>query len=183
MKINTINYFIVDALKSIKRNITVSFAAMLTVLVTFFVLGTFTLVGLNFNKTIEDVADKIEIKVYLQDDIKLVNQREVEIKLSEQDGVKAVTYESKDEAFTKLKKDLEGNREIAAKLKANIIPYGFLGGGAGEPFLAAKNGSPIFFHQAWGALPIKQKTPSPQPVFGRGAGEPLLTQKWFPRIF
>ena len=109
MKINKINYFIVDALKSIKRNITVSFAAMLTVLVTFFVLGTFTLVGLNFNKTIEDVADKIEIKVYLQDDIKLVNQREVEIKLSEQDGVKAVTYESKDEAFTKLKKDLEGN--------------------------------------------------------------------------
>lgn len=109
MKINTINYFIVDALKSIKRNITVSFAAMLTVLVTFFVLGTFTLVGLNFNKTIEDVSDKIEIKVYLQDDIKLVNKREVEIKLSEQDGVKAVTYESKDEAFTKLKKDLEGN--------------------------------------------------------------------------
>ena len=109
MKINTINYFIVDALKSIKRNITVSFAAMLTVLVTFFVLGTFTLVGLNFNKTIEDVADKIEIKVYLQDDIKLVNQREVEIKLAEQEGVKAVNYESKDEAFTKLKKDLEGN--------------------------------------------------------------------------
>ena len=109
MKINTINYFIVDALKSIKRNITVSFAAMLTVLVTFFVLGTFTLVGLNFNKTIEDVDDKIEIKDYLKDDIKLVNQREVEIKLAEQEGVKAVTYESKDEAFTKLKKDLEGN--------------------------------------------------------------------------
>ena len=40
MKINTINYFIVDALKSIKRNITVSFAAKLTVLVTFYVLGT-----------------------------------------------------------------------------------------------------------------------------------------------
>ena len=109
MKINTINYFIVDALKSIKRNITVSFAAMLTVLVTFFVLGTFTLVGLNFNKTIEDVADKIEIKVYLQDDIKLVNQREIEVKLAEQPGVKDVTYESKDEAFTKLQEDLQGN--------------------------------------------------------------------------
>ena len=88
MKINTITYFIVDALKSIKRNITVSFAAMLTVLVTFFVLGTFTLVGLNFNKTIEDVADKIEIKVYLQDDIKLVNQREIEIKLAQEKAKK-----------------------------------------------------------------------------------------------
>lgn len=109
MKINTIGYFIVDALKSIKRNITVSFAAMLTVLITFFVLGTFTLVALNFNKTIEDVADKIEIKVYLQDDIKLVNQREIEIKLAEQPGVKEVVYESKDEAFLNLKEDLGNN--------------------------------------------------------------------------
>ena len=109
MKINTIGYFIVDALKSIKRNITVSFAAMLTVLITFFVLGTFSLVALNFNKTIEDVADKIEIKVYLQDDIKLVNQREIEIKLAEQPGVKEVVYESKDEAFLNLKEDLGNN--------------------------------------------------------------------------
>ena len=56
MKINTVNYFIVDALKSIKRNRTISFAAMLTVLITFFVFGTFTLLALDFNKSIEEVA-------------------------------------------------------------------------------------------------------------------------------
>ena len=32
MKISTLNYFIVDALKSIKRNRTISIAAMITVL-------------------------------------------------------------------------------------------------------------------------------------------------------
>ena len=46
MKISTLNYFIVDAFKSIKRNRTISFAAMITVLITFFVFGTFTLLAL-----------------------------------------------------------------------------------------------------------------------------------------
>ena len=62
MKINTLNYFIVDALKSIKRNRTISIAAMITVLITFFVFGTFTLLALNFNKGIEDVASKFRFK-------------------------------------------------------------------------------------------------------------------------
>ena len=56
MKINTLNYFIVDALKSLKRNRTISIAAMLTVFITFFVFGIFILLALNFNKSIEDVA-------------------------------------------------------------------------------------------------------------------------------
>ena len=38
MKINTITYFIVDALKSIKRKITVSFSVMLNLVGKFFVL-------------------------------------------------------------------------------------------------------------------------------------------------
>ena len=52
MKINTIKYFIVDAFKSLKRNRTISFASIITVLITFFVLGIFILVALNFNKSI-----------------------------------------------------------------------------------------------------------------------------------
>ena len=56
MKISSLNYFIVDAFKSIKRNRTISFAAMITVLITFFIFGTFTLLALNFNKSIEDEA-------------------------------------------------------------------------------------------------------------------------------
>ena len=109
MKINTVNYFIVDALKSIKRNRTISFAAMLTVLITFFVFGTFTLLALDFNKSIEEVASKVEISVYLDDDIKLVDQKEIQTVLMEQEGVTDVTYQSKDEAFLDFKEDLAEN--------------------------------------------------------------------------
>ena len=106
MKISTLNYFIVDAFKSIKRNRTISFAAMITVLITFFVFGTFTLLALNFNKSIEDVASKIQIQVYLREDIKLVDQKEIELKLLESPQVSEVKYESKDEAFLNLKENL-----------------------------------------------------------------------------
>ena len=128
MKINTINYFIVDALKSIKRNRTISFAAMLTVLITFFIFGTFTLLALNFNKSIEDIASQVEIRVYLNDDIKMVDQREIEVKLNEQSGVKAVTYESKDEAFLNLQDNLAENKGILEgyDLTNNPLPSSFI---------------------------------------------------------
>ena len=128
MKISTLNYFIVDALKSIKRNRTISVAAMITVLITFFVFGTFTLLALNFNKSIEDVASKIQIQVYLKDDIKLVDQKEIELKLMENPQVSEVTYESKDEAFLNLKENLGSNEGLLEgyDLTNNPLPSSFI---------------------------------------------------------
>ena len=128
MRISTLNYFIVDAFKSIKRNRTISIAAMITVLITFFVFGTFTLLALNFNKSIEDVASKIQIQVYLKDDIKLVDQKEIELKLMEQEQVSEVTYESKDEAFLNLKENLGSNEGLLEgyDLNNNPLPSSFI---------------------------------------------------------
>ena len=128
MKFNTLKYFFVDALKSLRRNRTLSIAAMITVLITFFIFGTFTLLGLNFNKAIEDVASKVEIKVYLKEDIRLLDQREIEMKLNEQDGVKEVTYESKEEAFLNFKESLKDNPGLLQgyDLQNNPLPSSFI---------------------------------------------------------
>ena len=90
MKINTVNHFISTAFKSLKRNKTICFASIITVLITFFVLGVFVLVTKNVGLALDDVQSKVELKVFLKDDIKLVEQREVEIKLNELPGVKEV---------------------------------------------------------------------------------------------
>lgn len=128
MKINTLKYFFIDAFKSLKRNKTLSIAAMITVLITFFIFGTFTLLGLNFNKAIEDVASKVEIKVFLKDDIKLLDQREVELKLNEQEGVKEVIYESREEAFLNFKESLKDNPGLLQgyDLQNNPLPSSFI---------------------------------------------------------
>lgn len=128
MKFNTIKYFFVDAFKSLKRNKTLSIAAMITVLITFFIFGTFILLGLNFNKAIEDVASKLEIKVYLDNDIKLIDQREIELKLNEQEGVKEVIYESKEEAFANLQEMLKDNQGLLEgyDLSDNPLPSSYI---------------------------------------------------------
>lgn len=128
MKFNTIKYFFIDAFKSLKRNRTLSIAAMITVLITFFIFGTFILLGLNFNKAIEDVASKLEIRVYLDNDIKLIDQREIELKLNEQEGVKEVIYESKEEAFTNLKEMLKDNQGLLEgyDLTDNPLPSSYI---------------------------------------------------------
>lgn len=82
MKINTIAHFIKDAFTSLKRNKTISIASVITVLITFFVLGIFVLVANNINKGINTVQNKVELKIFLKDDIKLIDQREIEIKIT-----------------------------------------------------------------------------------------------------
>jgi len=108
MKINTITHFIKDAFTSLKRNKTISLASIITVLITFFVLGIFMLVAANINKGISNVQEKVELKIYLKDDIKLIDQREIEIKLREFEGVKEVIYQSKEEEYNNIKATNEG---------------------------------------------------------------------------
>lgn len=128
MKINTINYFISDAFKSLKRNKTISLASVITVLITFSVLGVFTLVAKNANLAIGGVESKIELKVYLIDDVKLIDQREIEVKLREQEGVKEIEYESKEQAFNnfeEMMKDTPGLLE-GYELNDNPLPASYI---------------------------------------------------------
>lgn len=125
MKINTINYLIGDAFKSLKRNKTISIASVLTVLITFLVLGIFLLIAQNASLMISGLQDKIEIQVYLTKDIKLVEEREIQVKIREQAGVEKVTYESAEDAYNKV---LESNPNFLSgyTLEKNPFPASYI---------------------------------------------------------
>lgn len=128
MKINTVKHFIKDAFISLKRNKTISIASIITVLITFFVLGTFSLVAKNANLAMGDVEDKVELVVFLLEDVKLIDKREVEVKLRQQEGVKEIVYESKEEAFKnfeELMKESEGLLK-GYSLEKNPFPESYI---------------------------------------------------------
>lgn len=128
MKINTINYFISDAFKSLKRNKTISLASTITVLITFLVLGIFSLVAQNANLAIEGVQSKVELKVFLKEDIKLIDKREIEVKLREQKGVKEVEFESKEDAYKNFEKGMSKSEGILQgyTLENNPFPESYI---------------------------------------------------------
>ncbi|SHK60730.1 cell division protein FtsX [Clostridium cavendishii DSM 21758] len=112
MKISTIGYFISDAFKSLKRNTTISIASILTVFATLFVFGVFLLAGLNVSQGIKDVESKVQVKVFLKDDINMMDQREIETKLKDISGAKEVKYEDKSQGLKNLKEQFKNRPEI-----------------------------------------------------------------------
>lgn len=125
MKISTVNYFIGDAFKSFKRNKTISIATIITVLVTFIVLGVFSLVAENLNLAIGGLEDKIELVVYLNDNITPIDKKEIQVKINSQQGVKEIQYESREDAFKKLQENNAGILK-GYTLEKNPLPASYI---------------------------------------------------------
>lgn len=122
MKISTFKAFFIDALKSLRRNKTISLASAITVSATLFIFGIFLLLALNINENVNNVESKIEIKVYLKDDVTLFQQRDIENKLKGSEGVKEVVFESKSEALNNFREQLKENKGILSGYDSSNNP-------------------------------------------------------------
>ncbi|MBU5592581.1 permease-like cell division protein FtsX [Clostridium sp. MSJ-4] len=128
MKTSTIKSFFVDAFKSIKRNKTISFASIITVSATLFIFGIFIMLALNINRFVGEVESKVEIKVFLKEDVTISDQKAIEDKLRKTEGVKEVAYESKSEALQKFKEQLKENASLLSGYDSskNPMPSSFV---------------------------------------------------------
>lgn len=106
MKTSTLRLFFMDALKSIKRNKTLSTVSSATVAATLFILGILFLILLNVNSGIGNVESQIQVQVYLKNDITIDQQMNILNKITDTNGITSIQFESKDEAFQKFKKQL-----------------------------------------------------------------------------
>lgn len=124
MKINTIKQFVIDAFKSLRRNKTISFASVITVAATLFIFGVFMLLALTINMGVNSIEDKVEVKIFLRDNIDLVQKRDLELELKKFDGVKNYTYESKFEALQNFREILKDNKNLLDSYDSSNNPMG-----------------------------------------------------------
>ena len=103
MKISTIKYFIVDALKSLKRNRTVSIASVATVAATLFILGVFLLIVFNVNAGVQQLGAKLEVKIYLKDSVTIADRSAIERAINNVQGVSKVDFQDKNDALNQVK--------------------------------------------------------------------------------
>lgn len=123
-----IKMFILDALKSLKRNKTITLASIVTVSATLFIFGVFLLVAQTINMGVESVESKVEIKAYLADGITTTEQSNVETIINAVEGVKEVYYETKEEAFENFKERLGEDNSILTGFSEdrNPLPNSFV---------------------------------------------------------
>ena len=128
MKISSVEYSFIDAVKSLKRNRSLSFASIATVAATLFIFGVFLLIQVNLNVVMKGVESQLEVRVTLTKEITSDQQSTIESTLKKIDGVKTVTLETKEEALANLQRQFgENNKSLLQGLdKTNPLPYTFI---------------------------------------------------------
>ncbi len=107
MKFDSFKYSFKEALKSIKRNKTLSIASIATVTATLFLLGAITLGVANADKLITQLGSMVEVKIYLKEDISDNNKNAIENKIKEVDGIDKITFQSKEDALKDVKEQMK----------------------------------------------------------------------------
>lgn len=128
MKISTLKYFSIDALKSLKRNKTLSIASIITVALTLFMFGTFLIAMLSANKIVKNVESKLEVKVFLKEKISQTDKDTIEQNLRKIDGVVEVQFETKEKSLQNLKDQLgKENQDLVIGFdKENPLPQAYV---------------------------------------------------------
>ncbi|WP_435789315.1 permease-like cell division protein FtsX [Clostridium sp.] len=120
MKISTFKYFIMDALKSLKRNKTVSLASVATVAATLFILGVFLLIVINVNAGIDVIGSKFQVKISIKEDISITDKSALERALNDVKGVTDIRYETKLDALEIMREQFgEDSKELLAGMEEN----------------------------------------------------------------
>jgi cell division transport system permease protein len=127
VKLRTGKFFIREGFRSLKRNRTMSAAAVTSVIAALLVIGIFLIIVLNIDFAATKLESQIEMMVYLNDGLSenIINTMGTEIKSI--NGVKSVDFIPKDVALKNLEKDWGENSYLLEGLDGdNPLPDAFL---------------------------------------------------------
>ncbi len=121
-KMITLSRIIKTGLVNFIRNAWLAVAAMAVMTVTLTIVLFSLITNATFANTIAQITDKIDISVYLQDDIS-ASDRDAFIKgIKALPNAKSVTYLSKDQALENYQKQNAGNQQLLSAISATDNP-------------------------------------------------------------
>lgn len=126
MKIRTVEYFVKEAVKSLRRNGLMSVASVSTVALSLLILGIFLVLVLNLNNMASVLESQVQISVFLQDNLNDREMREIGTRITKLQGVTQVNFVAKEEALQRFKERLGEQQGLLAALgETNPLPNGF----------------------------------------------------------
>jgi cell division transport system permease protein len=123
-KLITFNRIIHAGVISFIRNATLAIAAMAVMVVTLTIVLFSLIANATFSNTIAQITDKIDVSVFLKDEVTQTQTNKLVSELKKQPNVAAVQYLSKDQALAAYAKQNAGNQSLltAATISGNPIP-------------------------------------------------------------
>ncbi|WP_371372041.1 permease-like cell division protein FtsX [Sporomusa aerivorans] len=126
MKIRTFEYFVREAVSSLRHNGLMSIASVSTVALSLLILGIFLVMVLNLNHIASTLETQVQITVYMEDGLSDRDMREIGTRITKINGVTQVMFVDKEEAMAKFKDRLGEQQGLLTALgDANPLPNSF----------------------------------------------------------
>jgi cell division transport system permease protein len=125
MGVNALAYYFKETARYLVRNSWLSLAATGTITVSLLILGVSTLLVTNTNKIALDLEQKLEIRVFLAQNLSLSQVEQLEKRINFVSGVARVSFVSKEKALADLRRGLGERKDILAGMKKNPLPDAF----------------------------------------------------------
>lgn len=120
-----VGYFVREATTNLRRNKLMTVAAVLTAGVSLLLLGGVLTLGDFVSSITREIESRVEVSVFLSDNITDAQQQDVKGTLEGLDVVKKVSYVSKDEAFKEFKELYRDQPALWENIDADVLPASF----------------------------------------------------------
>src|SRR2546430_12905679 len=126
------SFVLSEVLTGLRRNLTMTIAMILTTAVSLALVGEGLLVVRMIDKTQTLYQDKLEVSVYLGNDVSASDKacsadpcKTLHEDLESNPAVQSVTYENRDEAFERFKRIFEAQPELVKLARPEALPASF----------------------------------------------------------
>jgi len=117
-----IGYFLSETAQNLRRNFLMTIAAISTVAISLLLLGGVQILGMVVKNVTLNWEAKVEISVYLRDDIGPEERTSLTQQINRYDEVQEVTYVTKEEAFAEFRERYRHQPEFYENLPEDALP-------------------------------------------------------------
>jgi cell division transport system permease protein len=120
-----IKYVFSEVLTGLWRNVTMTVAMIITMAVSLTMLGASLLLYQQIDDMQKFYFDKVEVSIFLRGDVTDDQRKALETELGNDPLVRELTYESKEQAYTRFKQMYRTAPDLVAATKADALPASF----------------------------------------------------------
>ncbi|MDQ7797369.1 MAG: permease-like cell division protein FtsX [Candidatus Edwardsbacteria bacterium] len=120
-----LNYYWREALAGLKRAKLMTFLSVSSITSALFILGSFLLVTLNFQRAIDQVKGKFEIQAFLRDNVANSQALVIGSRIRDIPGIQETEYISKQEALKQFRQELADKADLLNAIETNPLPQSF----------------------------------------------------------
>jgi cell division transport system permease protein len=120
-----VNFVLSEVATGLRRNLTMTVAMILTTAISLGLMGTGLLIAGMISDMKEIYYDKVQVSIFLTDDVTDEQRADIESRLTASKEVKAFLYESKEEAYQRFQQQFSQQPELVENTPADALPESF----------------------------------------------------------